>query len=124
MRKNKTKQAIAWPTSMYFTIQDLVKLNPKMLTASRSDITLRVRLTNAIEDGKVAEVGSVSGGKGRPQKIFAITPVTQTVLNKIRADGLNVADGADKLVNVISVATPVNTTPVISLSTAATTMSR
>ena len=94
---------LAFPTSTFFTIQDVVKLNPQMLTASQSDITIRVRLTNAIEDGKVAEIGSVPGGKGRPQKVFALTPVTQITLNKARQDHINLVDNAERLVHAISV---------------------
>lgn len=105
-RKNNTRRVLEFPTTTYFTIQDVVQLNPQMLTASNSDITIRVRLSNAIEDGKVAEIGAVPGGKGRPQKVFAMTPVTQTTLNKAKQDGINLADGAEKLVNVVSVTTP------------------
>ena len=97
---------LAFPTSTYFTIQDVVQLNPQMLTASKSEITIRVRLTNAIEDGKVAEIGAVPGGKGRPLKVFSLTPVTQTTLNKARQDGINLVDNADRLVHAISVTTP------------------
>lgn len=104
-RKNKTNQSVTWPTTTYFTIADLHKLNPKFV-----NITLRVRLANAIEESKVVEIGSVPGGKGRPQKVFSLTPVTQNTLNKAKADSINLVDNSEKLVNVISVtpATAVN----------------
>jgi len=105
-RKNNTRRALEFPTTTYFTIRDVVQLNPQMRTVSESDITIRVRLSNAIGEGKVAEIGSVPGGKGRPQKVFSMTPVTQTTLNKAKQDGINLADGAEKLVNVVSVTTP------------------
>lgn len=108
-RKNKTNQTVTWPTTPYFTIADLHKLNPKFV-----NITLRVRLSNAITDGKIAEIGSVPGGKGRPQKVFSQTPVTQALLNKAKAENINLVDNADKLVNVINVASPSPvTTPVV-----------
>jgi len=106
-KKNSSKRPLVLPTTMYFTIQDVVKVNPAMLTESKSDITIRVRLTNKIEAGEVAEIGSVPGGKGRPQKVFAITPVTQTVLNKAKQDNINLVDNAEKLlVHAVSVSNP------------------
>ena len=105
-RKNKTNQLVVWPTAPYFTIAQLHNLNPKFV-----NITLRVRLANAIEEGKVVEIGWVPGGKGRPQKIYSLTPVQQNTLNKVKADGNALADNAEKLVNVITVSTP-TTTPV------------
>lgn len=107
-RKNNTNRELLLPNSSatYFSIQDLVKLNSNLLTASKSDITIRVKLTKKIEDGKVVEIGSLTGGQGRPQKVFAITPVTQLVINKAKADNINLVDNADKLVNAINVSTP------------------
>lgn len=114
-RKNKTNQSVVWPVTAYFTIADLHKLNSKFV-----NITLRVRLANAIEDGKVAEIGFVSGGKGRPPKVYSLTPVQQTTLNKVTADGLHLIDNAEKLVNVTTppattppVVDPVNTTAAV-----------
>ena len=107
-RKNKTNQTVIWPTTPYFTIQDLFHLNPKFV-----EITLRVRLSNAINPGgTIAEIGSIPGGLGRPQKVFAMTPVTQELLNKAKAAGINLVDNAEeKLVKVISVT---NTASVLS----------
>jgi len=101
-RKNKTNQSVVWPTSTFFTIEELHRLNPKFV-----EITLRVRLTNAIEDGKVAEIGSTPGGKGRPQKVFSLTPVTKETLDKAEENKINLVDRArEKLVNVVSVSNP------------------
>ncbi len=106
-RKNKTNQSVTWPTSVYFTIKDLVRLNPKFI-----EITLRVRLANAIDpEGKVVEIGSIPGGHGRPPKIFAMTPVTQKTLNTAKEAGINLVDNAEqKLVNVVSVTKPTAST--------------
>lgn len=115
-RKNKTNQAVVWPTTTLFTIKELHRLNPKFV-----NITLRVRLTNAIEDGKVAEIGSIPGDKGRPQKVFSLTPVTQATLNKARAERINLVDNADKLVQIITVTNPVLTPAVNPVSSPVTT---
>ena len=108
--KNKTNQSVVWPTTTFFTIlpneqgfTDLQSLNPKFI-----NITLRVRLTNAITDGKIAEIGSIPGGKGRPLKVFAFTPITRIILDKAKAAGINPVDNVDKLLNVITVT---NNTP-------------
>jgi hypothetical protein len=110
IRKNKTNQSVIWPTVSPFTIKDLQKLNPKFV-----NITLRVRLTNAIEDEKIVEIGAVPGGKGRPQKVFSLTPVTKTVLDTATAAGINLVDNAEKkLVNVVSVTNTPQVSPVTS----------
>ena len=99
-RKNKMNFSVVWPTTPYFTIKDLIKLNPKFV-----EITLRVRLTNAIdEEDRFAEIGFVPGAKGRPQKIFAPTPVTKDVLDKAEEAGISLVDKArDKFIGVVSV---------------------
>lgn len=103
-RKNKTNQSVVWPTATLFTIKELHRLNPKFV-----NITLRVRLANAIGEGKVAEIGSIPGEKGRPQKVFSMTPVTRNTLEKARAEGINLVDNADKLIIISAVTvTPAN----------------
>ena len=75
-RKNKTNLTVTWPSAdKYFTIADLMETNKEFIP-----ITLRVRLKNAIDDGTVAEIGTIHGGKGRPKLAFAMNPVTEDVL--------------------------------------------
>lgn len=101
IRKNKTKQVVKWSYATLFTISDLLKLNPSM-----KEITLRVRLNNAIQDGKISEIGAIPGGKGRPPKIYSNTPVTKETLDKARVKGINLVDNAEKIFNVVSITTP------------------
>ena len=98
-KKNKTNQVVTWPTVSLFSIKELHRLNPKFV-----EITLRVRLGKAIESGKVVEIGSMPGDKGRPQKVFSMTPVTKLTIDKARAEQINLVDHADKLIHVMSVA--------------------
>lgn len=105
MNKTKNNRPVIWPTSTYFTFDDLYKLNPVF----DKKITLRVRLTNAIGEGKVAEIGSVPGGQGRPPKVYVLTPVTQLALEKAEANGIVVPGEARKLINVVTVNRPVST---------------
>jgi hypothetical protein len=117
-KKNKTNQVVTWPTATLFTIKELHRLNPKFV-----EITLRVRLSKAItETQKVAEIGSIPGEKGRPQKVFSMTPVTKATLDKARAEHINLVDNADKLVQYVSVTNPPPTpsvNPVVAPATAA-----
>lgn len=79
-RKNKTNLTVTWPSAdKYFTIADLMETNREFIP-----ITLRVRLKNAIDDGTVAEIGTIHGGKGRPKLAFAMNPVTEDVLATAR----------------------------------------
>lgn len=71
-RKNNTKQIVTWPSKAFFTHKDdLVKLNSNMI-----DITLRTKVMEAIEQGKVKEIGFMQNGKGRPSNVYAMAPVT------------------------------------------------
>ncbi len=111
-KKNKTNQVVTWPTATLFTIAELHRLNPKFIL-----ITLRVRLTKAIEAGKVVEIGSIPGESGRPPKVFSLTPVTQNTLNKARAEDVTLVDNADKLIRIITVTNPISSSPVNPVST-------
>ena len=115
-RKNKTNQVVLWPAhDEYFTIETLKQKNPHMLTSSGSDITLRVRLSDAITKDKTVEViGTKNLGKGRPRLAFVMTPVSTVALDKAKADGI-VLVNESKLVQVMEVkptVTPVEVTPV------------
>lgn len=101
--KSKNNRAVIWPTSTYFTFNDLHKLNPEF----DKKITLRVRLANAIEEGNVAEIGSIPGGQGRPPKVYVLTPVTQIALDKAEANGILVPGEAKNLINVVTINRPV-----------------
>lgn len=99
-KKNKTKQVVTWPTATLFTIKELHRLNPKFV-----EITLRVRLSKAIEDRKIAEVGSIPCEKGRPRKVFAMTPVTQATFDMALKDGISPVDNYKSLINIVSAMT-------------------
>ncbi len=115
-RKNKTKQVISWPShDEYFTTDGLILSNQHMITSSGSDITLRVRLSKAIGENVVAEIGQRNLGKGRPQKVYAMRPVSQSAIDKASADGISM--DVPKIMPIMEISTqietPVNpTTPV------------
>lgn len=102
--RKKMKLVVKWPTLSYFTIDDIILCNPGEKT-----ITLRTKLYAAIdEEGKFAEIGTVSGVKGRPKKVYAYTPVSKTVLDKAEADGIQPVDRArEKFLSSV----PVDNTP-------------
>lgn len=102
-KKNKTNQVVTWPTAALFTIRELHRLNPKFV-----EITLRVRLSKAIEAAKVVEIGSIPGEKGRPQKVFSLTPVTQLTFERAFKEGISPVDNYKSLISV----TPVSSTSV------------
>ena len=112
-RTNKTKQVLNWPTTPYYTIQELFDRNKHF----NATITVRVRHTHALEAGETAEIGRVTGGKGAPPKVYAKTPITDTLLEKAKADGIQLADNVRKLVNVINVTRPIATTAISPVAT-------
>jgi hypothetical protein len=91
-RKNKTNLNVVWPKTPFFTIEELWASNPEFV-----NITLRVRLTKAIEAGKVVEFGHKTGGQGRPKKIFALTPLTDAIVQAAKNQNMALADNLDAL---------------------------
>ena len=104
--KSKVNRPVVWPQpGTLFSIKELHTLNPEF-----PEITLRVRVTNAIEKDKtVSFVGHKNKQKGRPTMILTVGSVTTDVINKAIADGVQVADSTKALVNVINVKTPIST---------------
>ncbi len=86
-RKNKTNFVVTWPTTPFFTSEDVFALQPEA-----KQITLRVRLSKEIEKGKVAEIGCQTGGQGRPKKVYAFTPVPQSTLDLARSQNITLVD--------------------------------
>lgn len=118
-RKNKTNQVLNIPKTPYYTLRDLFAMNKHF----NAEITIRVRHTALIEEGKAIAIGTIPGGKGRPSKVYSLTPVTQTTLNKAKANNIMLVDNADKLINVpvINVTSPgAAVNPVSSTTTPAT----
>lgn len=109
-RKNKTKLVMNMPNTAYYTLDELFSIN----THFSAEITIRSRHKKLEESGEVAEVGNIVGGHGRPKKVYAKTPITQLLLNKIQADGINLVDNANILVNAVSVKN--SSTPVVKTS--------
>ncbi len=101
-RKNNTNQNMAWPTTPFFTIEDLLNLNAHM-----KPITVRVRFKNDFVDSKqVVEIGQLSGDKGRPKKVFCMTPVTKIILEQAKKMDVQLIDSPERLFNVVAVSTP------------------
>jgi hypothetical protein len=78
-RKNKTNLTITWPSAELFTIKDMFAANSHFI-----EITLRVRLKNELENGKIKEIGIRQNGKGRPENVYAMAPVTAEVIAKAK----------------------------------------
>ena len=84
--RNNKINLVNWPEhNKLFTIKEFWKdLNP-----NSKEITLRVRLDNAIKKDKtVSVVGYKNTGKGRPIMILAMNPISQELLDKAYADGI------------------------------------
>jgi hypothetical protein len=79
-RKNTTSLNVNWPKTPYFTIEDVFAANK-----NAKPITLRVRLTKEIENGRAGEIGYITGLQGRPRKVFAFTPISQVMLDSTKS---------------------------------------
>lgn len=99
-RKNRTNLVVKWPTTPYFTIKELLKVNSDF-----KEITLRVRLTKFIETNEVVEIGNKSGAQGRPEKVFAKTPVSDSILKEADSNHIVLKDRSKiqkQLTNVVT----------------------
>lgn len=83
-RKNKTKLSVNWPKNSIFTFKELHTQNSQF----EKDITLRVRLTKAINDGNVVELGTKNLGKGRPLAVYSMTPMLDKFIEMAKKDGV------------------------------------
>lgn len=102
--KNKVGAEVVWPVEgTLFSIKDLHQSNPSFV-----EITLRTKVTKAIENKTISFVGSRNQKKGRPTMIFTVGPLTKDVLNKASDENVQIADSTKALVNVIKVNTPVS----------------
>jgi predicted ArsR family transcriptional regulator len=64
----------------------------------------------AVEDGTVIEIGNKMGGQGRPQKVFALTPVSRQTFSDAKGNNIMLASGWETMVDKPS--SNVNTTNV------------
>ena len=105
-RKNKTNLNPNWPTTPFFTIEDLQALNP-----DAKEITLRVRLNTRRDDFEAVEIGTITGGQGRPKKVFAFMPVPEETYvlaesQKISVDRTKAQKASEKAAALASTVTP------------------
>jgi DNA-binding PadR family transcriptional regulator len=68
-----------------------------------------VRIKNAIDNGIIAEIGTMHSGKGRPKKIYTTTPVSKDVLEQASAAGVQLYNQYNT-VTVVNVDTASNAT--------------
>ena len=106
-RQNKTGLSVNWPTGFYTMETSESHPNITSLWSQNQHfaalITLRVRLTNAIETNQVVSLGTIKGSKGRPKLVFANAPVSQETIEAARAAGVTINDNIPHVVNVMSV---------------------
>jgi hypothetical protein len=106
-RQNKTGLSVNWPNGFYTMETSESHPNIPSLWSQNQHfaalITLRVRLTNAIEANQVVSLGTVKGIKGRPKLVFANAPVSQETIETARAAGVVLNDNIPHIVNVMSV---------------------
>ena len=89
-KTDKQKTKTIWPSTIMFTLKDIFELNK-----NSKEITIRTHLTKEKELGKIVELGALTGGKGRPEKVFTYSPVSMTIINTAKSKKINIADGVE-----------------------------
>lgn len=107
-RQNKTGLTVNWPTGFY--TMETCESHPNVPSIWNQNqhfilITLRVRLTNALEDKQVVKLGTLKGSKGRPKLVFATAPVSQKTIDDARNAGVFLDDNIPHVMNVVDVKT-------------------
>ena len=83
-RKNNKNQVVKWPNKdTYFTIKRLCEMNTDIV-----EISLRDKLNKARKEKIVEHIGSIHNDIGRPQLIFAMSPVSDSFLKSITDDSI------------------------------------
>ena len=106
-RQNKTGLNVNWPNGFY--TMDISESHPNITNLWDQNrhfaalITLRVRLTNALENNQVVKLGTIKGSKGRPKLVFANAPVSQETIDAARTAGVILEDNIPNVVNVVNV---------------------
>jgi hypothetical protein len=105
-RKNKTGLNVNWPTGI-FTIDECHKANPDFV-----NITLRVRIKNAITENVVNELGYLHNGKGRPCLMLVHGSITQEHVAEAKSRGVVLKPNLSVNVMNITAATEVKSAEV------------
>lgn len=83
-RKNNLNQTLILPSTNYFSTEQLFDANPKML-----NITARTKFKlNYLSTGKVKELGYIQNPMGRPTKVYAMTPISNEIIDSAKNDGI------------------------------------
>lgn len=82
-RKNKTNQTVTYP-SCIFTIKELNKLNPDIVT-----ISLRDKVKKAIKRGELNVIGVLPNGKGRPTLVHVFGSITKSIIDEAKSKGVH-----------------------------------
>ena len=106
-RKNQTNLQVNWPSEdEYWTIKDLRKRNMHF----NAEITLRVRLTNAIKKtNTVAVIGDKMNPHGRPEMVCAVRQndgsVKPSVIQAAKDAGIRVNESLSVVVTEVKKST-------------------
>jgi len=93
----KSNEIINWPKTQTFTVTDVWELNSHI----EKEITCRVNFNKQKENLKIIEFGSKTGGKGRPEKLYAYLPISSIMIQKAKSQKINLADGIEtKYLNI------------------------
>ncbi len=97
-RQNKTGLSIVWPEQPSFTIPQLKEFNQHLITRSGLDITLRVKLQQAVAKGivRLTDRTLKAGPRGRPLNVYETTQDKENneTLTTIRSNSVLADNGA------------------------------
>lgn len=112
-RKNKTNQAVTYP-SCIFTIKELNELNPDIVT-----ISLRDKVKKAIKRGELNVIGVLPNGKGRPTLVHVFGSITKAVIDEAKNKGVHL--NRELLVEMVNInSTPKESVVVVTVDTTKT----
>ncbi len=88
-QKRSKNQSVTFPN--VFTVKELNCLYPGTI-----EITLRYKITTAIDRGSIIQLGTINRPVGRPHVVYGKAPISKSVLQEAKDRGVKIYDDVEK----------------------------
>ena len=87
--KKLKSQTVVFPN--VFTVKELNGLYPDTI-----EITLRYKITMAIDRGLIIQLGTINRPVGRPHVVYGKAPISKSILQEARDRGVKIYEDVEK----------------------------
>lgn len=93
-KKTVRGQSISFPN--VFTVKELNDVYPDII-----QITLRYKITTAIDRGSVIQIGTINRPVGRPHVVYGKAPLSKSIIQEAKNRGVEIYEDVEKKVKDI-----------------------